>query len=133
MEKLNFTDLKVEKERRFNLLIDKSRMFFAFSNDQFRAGLEKIGFDKETEKIVSIGHGGYMPKSEVENYLSGAGEINAWFKGATKSMKEEHILYELNNHECFYTGSIEYAKQVLPYSKKDIIAVYQKHRANYEH
>ena len=131
MKKLNFTDLKVKKEQKYNELIDNCRVFFAFNNEQFKKGIEKCEL-KEGEKVISIGNGGYMPKKNVENWIQGQKDIEIWFKNATKSMKEDHILYELNNHECFYTGSIEDAKDDLPYSEKMILDVFRKNRHLYE-
>jgi len=43
------------------------------------------------------------------------------------------VLYELNNHECFYTGDIDDAMDVLgeDYSREYVREVYFKHRDRY--
>ena len=46
-----------------------------------------------------------------------------------KQAKDEHITFELANHECYYTGSIEDAMRVLPYDRKDVVKVFIRERA----
>lgn len=132
MEKLNFSELREQKEQKYSALLDECRIFFAFNDEQFAEGISKINFVKGEEKLVSIGAGGFMPKSCVERFVSGQKEIDKWFKNATKKMKDEHILYELANHECFYTGDISDAVRVLPYTEKQIAEVFHKHRNEYD-
>ena len=44
-------------------------LFFAFSNEQLKEGLKKVGLeDNETNKIVSIGAGGYLRKDRREDF-----------------------------------------------------------------
>jgi len=128
--KANFNQLKSEKQVKYNNLMDECKVFWAFSNEQFTEGIAKCEL-LEGEKVISIGAGGYMPKKHMQSFIEGQKSIEKWFKNAIKTMKEEHILYELNNHECFYTGSIEDAVSVLPYSEKMILDIYRKHAANY--
>jgi len=132
MEKLNFSELREQKERRYGELLNECRIFFAFNDEQFNDGLKKISFVREEEKLVSIGAGGFMPRSCIEKFISGQKEINKWFRSSVKEMKEDHILYELINYECFYTGDISEAARVLPYKEKQILEVYHKHKNKYE-
>lgn len=130
--KTNFNQLRSEKQVKYNNLMDEFKVFWAFNNKQFNEGIAKCEL-LEGEKVVSIGAGGYIPKKNVQSFIDGQKSIEKWFKNAMKTMKEEHILYELNNHECFYTGSIESAANVLPYSKKMVLDVYRKHAANFNY
>ncbi len=130
--KTNFNQLVSEKQVKYNNLMDEFKVFWAFNNEQFNEGIAKCEL-LEGEKVVSIGAGGYIPKKNVQSFIDGQKSIEKWFKNAMKTMKEEHILYELNNHECFYTGSIESAANVLPYSKKMVLDVYRKHAANFNY
>lgn len=130
--KTNFNQLISEKQVKYNNLMDEFKVFWAFNNKQFNEGIAKCEL-LEGEKVVSIGAGGYIPKKNVQSFIDGQKSIEKWFKNAMKTMKEEHILYELNNHECFYTGSIESAANVLPYSKKMVLDVYRKHAANFNY
>jgi len=129
MELLNYQELKEEKGVKMNDLFSTCLVFFAFSNDQF----EKNKTPKnEGEKYVSIGHGGYMPQSKVQNLISGQKEIEKWYKIELKKTKsnEADILNELNNYECFYTGDIDDAVSALSdrYTKEEVQAVYKKNR-----
>lgn len=130
--KTKFNQLVSEKQVKYNNLMDEFKVFWAFNNEQFNEGIAKCEL-LEGEKVVSIGAGGYIPKKNVQSFIDGQKSIEKWFKNAMKTMKEEHILYELNNHECFYTGSIESAANVLPYSKKMVLDVYRKHAANFNY
>lgn len=43
--------------------------FFAFNEEQFKEGMNKIGLNEnDTDKIVSIGLGGYVLKSKIEDF-----------------------------------------------------------------
>lgn len=108
-------------------------LFWAFSNEQFKEGAESSPL-KEGEKYVSIGAGGYMPKGNVDRWITGMRDIEAWKKAEVKKNKSEQeatILYELNNYECFYTGDIEDALPVLKdlgFTEKQVKTVYHKNR-----
>lgn len=120
-----YTDIREEEQARFDQLITDCRVFFAFSNAQFEEGKTPLN---DGDKYVSIGGGGYMPKSMMQQYVDGANQIEAWSKSEieTRNLQEDEILYELNNHECFYTGSIE-AVLFLPYTREEILKVYREH------
>jgi hypothetical protein len=64
----------------------------------------------------------------VVSYWDGKKKHKKELKDA-KQAKEEAILYELKNHECFYTGSIEDVVDLFNgvYSKKDILTVFKKY------
>lgn len=125
----NHIELKKEKQTKFDNLLTDCKVFFAFSNEQFEKNKTEL---KEGEKYVSIGGGGYMPKSYVQTYLDGSKEIEKWYKKTIKEGKQQdaEILYELNNHECFYTGSIEDVLY-LPYSREKIMKVYNENYKKY--
>ena len=75
-----------------------------------------------------------MPKSNVRRFIDGQKENSDWEKKEIKSAREakaEHILYELSNHECFYTNDISDAMSVLPYPKKDVLKVFSQYREEY--
>lgn len=121
-------EIKKQAQDKRTILFNNVGLFFAFSNDQFHENKTPL---KEGEKYVSIGAGGYMPKSKVKDYLEGSKLINQWEKTEIKKLKdgkELHILHELRNHECFYTCDIEDAANVLPYPRKDVWKVFLKYR-----
>jgi len=59
-------------------------------------------------------------------------EIEKWQKTEVKKAKaEEVILYDLNNYECFYTGDITNALEVLEslgYTPEQVRGVYHKNQ-----
>lgn len=105
---MTIIELKKEREAKHTALFKDCALFWAFSNEQFAEGKAKHPIE-EGEKYVSIGAGGYMPKSNVGKFNSGMKEIQRWFNQATKDEKTRKALirYELNNHEATYTGEIE--------------------------
>jgi hypothetical protein len=118
-------ELKKEQEEKFSSLFKECGVFFAFSNKQFDEGKTPL---KEGEEYVSIVNGGYMPESNTEAFKKGFQEILSWFKSEAKNIEREHIVYELNNYECFYTGDLEDAFSALPYSQERITEVYNEVR-----
>ena len=84
-------------------------MAFAFSNEQFKDGMEKLGFDvKDTKKILSIGGGGFIRRSDSDAYGAMFERINAEEDEARKN--EDYLFqmfsYELANHEYCYTWDL---------------------------
>jgi len=103
---MNLHEIKQQKEDKVSTLIKESGMFFAFSNQQFE---ENKTPKAEGEKYVHLFAGAYLPKSKLNVYLDGMDAINKWFKEAIKDSKlrREHIIYELSNHEAWYSGDVE--------------------------
>lgn len=127
---MTIEEIKKEAQNKFSALFEECGVFFAFSNEQFEENKTPL---QEGEKYVSMGAGGYMPKSKVEDYLNGSAEITKWEKSEIKKEKdgvEKHILHELYNHECFYVNSIEDVLW-LPYPRKKIMDVFNKNKAAY--
>lgn len=126
---VNITDLKVEKQNKVDALITSCRVFFAFSNEQFTSNMPTL---EEGDKIVSMGAGGYLPKSQVQNWIDGMDAIGKWYKGATKSIKlrKQNIAYELSNHEAYYTGDISDTLDALgeDYTREEVLEVFYKER-----
>lgn len=121
-------DIKKQRENRYTELMNSCRVFWAFSDEQFYANKTELA---EGDKYVSIGAGGYMPKSQVENYIQGAKDIKKWFAKTvkeTKGARRAHIVYELGNYECFYTGDISEALDALGsgYTRAEVLKVYHE-------
>lgn len=127
-------ELKKEKEQKVTALINESLMFFAFSNEQFAANKTPL---QEGEKYVSIGAGGYMPKSKVSVYIDGIATIEKWYKAAVKAnnARRDNIVYELNNHESYYTHDIEDALNALggDYTSTEVTAVFNQTVNQFNH
>jgi len=131
MKAINYQEIKVEKQKRYDALLKECKIFWAFSNEQFMENKTEL---KEGEKYVSIGAGGYMPKGYVTAFVDGQKDIEKWSKNEIKQSKQEEaeIAYELCNFECYYTGSIEDVIGALPnYTPEQIQAVYDKNKKGY--
>jgi hypothetical protein len=120
--------LKQERQEKTSLVISECQMFFAFSNKQFEEGKPKL---KEGDKYVHLGAGTYMPKSNVDKWIEKSKEIDKWYKSEVKKNKQEEqeILYELRNHEAFYTCDIEETfKSLEGYTLEQVREVYNKYK-----
>ena len=82
---MNIAEIKAEKEKRWDDLITESSIFFAFSDKQFHENKTPL---QEGEKYVSIGAGGYIPKSKLKQFEDGIKTINKWYKAAIKENKQ---------------------------------------------
>jgi hypothetical protein len=122
--------LQEEREQKTTELLATTRTFFAFSTQQFE---ENKTEKEEQEKYVSTGYGAYMPKSQADNYMQGLERIAREFDQDIQAndLRAKYILYELNNHECFYTGDIEdaHASLVGTYTREEVAQVYKDYRA----
>lgn len=131
---MKYQEIKTKKDKTdTNKLFTDLGIFWAFSNEQFDQGYAKVKPTmQEGEKLTSIGAGGYIPTSRVQAFLDGMKAIEKSFKQGIKNAKarNEHILYELNNHESFYTGSIEHALIALgdDYTAEEVTAVYKEYK-----
>lgn len=128
---MTYQEIKDKKQKDYNELFNSLGVFWAFSNEQFKEGYDKVKPTmEEGEKLVSIGAGGYIPKHNVEALITGTKAIDETFKQQIKDAKarETHILYELNNHEAYYTGTIEETLEALgdDYTAEEVQAVYKK-------
>lgn len=114
-----------------NALMDTCQVFWAFSNAQFAEGKAKINL-QEGEKLIDIGAGGFMPAKNKHMYLDGMKAIYLAFKEAMSDAKarKAHILYQLNNHEAYYTRSIEDTLDALgdDFSRDEVQAVFKNNK-----
>lgn len=139
MKKQSVETLKEEYTRKYNEGINKSGVFWAFSNEQFE---ENRTHKRKTLKnnsamfknYLSIGCGGYihkLDKPKLDNFLTNiAPKLKQEF---VKNVdRNDYILYELINHECFYTHCIEDAYNILKsyfadITEEEIGEIYYKH------
>ncbi len=99
----------LEMKARHQKEVEAFPMAFAFNNEQFKEGMEKLGFDvKDTQKVLSIGGGGFIRRSDSDAYGTMFKRINA---EETEARKNDDYLfqmfsYELSNHEYYYTWDL---------------------------
>jgi len=123
---MNANDIK---NKQVNELVTEVKMFFAFSNEQFIKNKTPL---KDGDKYLSIGAGGYMPKSNLNAFNTGMKKIQATFKKAMQDQKarKAHIAYELNNHEAYYTNNIESTLDALgsDFTSQEVLNVFDGRR-----
>ena len=82
---------------------------FAFGDKQFKEMMSKWGLDADNDedlkKIVSIGAGGYLRKTDVPAFEEMCERHNKEIQAFKKDEKEfiAGIVYELHNHEYGYS------------------------------
>lgn len=117
--------LKKKHQQEFN----EFPMFFAFSDKQFKEGMATLGLkENETDKIFSIGNGGFYRKSDAPAFhemlirhdreMQEAIDNDATGDGFIREMFE----YELANHEYGYTMSLEDTLNALDLTYEEIEA-----------
>lgn len=100
---------------------------FAFDDEQFKKGLEKLGLsENETDKLIYLGDNIYLkrtdlPKVEEVNKRHKE-EIEREIKADVVGDKfiKDMFLYEMNNHEYGYTNEIEPILEVLNITEYDL-------------
>ena len=128
---ITYKQIKKNQEVEVSELLNKHKIFFAFNENQLLEGMKKAGA-KEKSELTSLGGGAIALKTEAKAFLDAMEQLDKKHKKElkdAKQAKEEAILYELKNHECFYTGSIESVVDLFNgvYSKKEILTVFKKH------
>lgn len=122
---MKYREIRILENSEYNKILKECSVFWAFDKKQFEENKTLLEGD---DKYVSIGCGGFMPRSKTEELRERLDELDIKIENLIKKNKQEenHILYELVNHECFYIRSITEAEMVLPYSHEQILNVYQK-------
>lgn len=99
----------------------------AFSKEQFREQMEKWGLsENDTDKVVSIGYGCFIRKSDAEAF----NEMNARHRKEEKDaiaadetgegFIKGMFYYELANHEYGYTGDDEDAIHACGFAIREV-------------
>lgn len=119
-----YKELKEKQQKR----VDSFPMKFAFSDEQFNKAMHELGLEpNDTDKIISIGGGGFILKSDLKAF-------EELFDTIDKEMKEEiekdktgehfikdMFLYELENHEFGYTKELDDTLEALDLTKNEIL------------
>lgn len=115
-----YTQLKQRQEKDLN---DFKGIFFAFNNDQFKEGMQKIGLTvADTKQIYSLGAGGYIRKDRSADFHAMMDRHAAERKQLKKnaSILLDALVYELQNHEYCISGDTDPALDALGFTKEDI-------------
>ena len=98
-------------------------IFFAFNQEQFKEGMEKVRLTiSDTKEIFSLGAGGYIRKDKSKDFED---MLERHTKERQELKKEEKTLlsalvYELQNHEYCISGDTEPALNALGFTKDEI-------------
>lgn len=124
---MNLIDLKKAKDEAISKAIKDHKVFFAFSNEQFEESKTEL---QPNEKYVRLKGGGFIPELQFNSFIKEMVKVQDDFKKAVEenNLKEKHIIYELQNYECFYTMDPTEAINALSdfYSEKEILEVFSK-------
>ena len=94
---MTYQEYTDKRQKEFNEL----PVFFAFSNEQFREAMQERGLtEKDTDKVYSLGCGGYYLKSDSEiirAYFSKPDELSELMKDY--DFCKSAVYYEMCNHE----------------------------------
>lgn len=130
----NIQDLQAAKKATYDKLINDCGVFFAFSTEQFHANKTPLA---EGEKYIHFGAGGYMPKSQKEKFFAGMDEAEKAYKKALKANRtllDADIVYNLANHECYYTYDITPVIQLMKgiATPRQIQKVFDREKAKHD-
>lgn len=112
--------LKAKQSKEFNAF---EGIFFAFSNEQFVEGMQKVGLTvNDTDKICSLGAGGYMLKSQREAFRTMIDRQEMERKEFRKDQKNllDALVYELRNHEYCITYDASDALDALELDRDEV-------------
>lgn len=113
---MNYLEIKQRQEIELNAF----PMFFAFSDKQFKEGVEKLGASPEN-KLIKLPGGGFILKKDMQKFEDMLDKFDRQMKDAMKDRDFlcDAIGYELNNHEYSYTGNAKPALDVLGITLKN--------------
>lgn len=120
----SYHEMKEHQQKEFNAF----PLAFAFNEDQFEQGMNRLGLDvSETDKVYGIGAGGFMRKSDSEAFHEMLDrlhkETHDAFMNNGQEWAEKAFYYELTNHEYCITLDTEPALYDCGFSLDEVKAV----------
>jgi hypothetical protein len=100
---MNYQEMKDKHRKRVN----NFPTFFAFSDKEFAEGMKKLGLNPDdTDKILKIGGGGFIRKSDSKAFADMVDSFNSDLKMLLNDDNAlyDALVYELENHEYCITG-----------------------------
>ncbi len=105
-----YAAMKARHQERVNAL----PLMFAFSQQQFNEGMEKLGLEpSDVGKITSIGAGGFIRKGDIALFHDTMESLSVEAQAAIDEDQDgngfikDMFLYELANHEYCITYDLE--------------------------
>ena len=117
----------LELTRRQQEEVNAFPMKFAFSDEQFKQGMDDLGLNEEdTDKITIIDHNGFTRKTDKKAYEEMIERLTNELDTAISNDKtgenfiKDMFSYELGNHEFGYTRDLTDTLDSLGYTEQDI-------------
>ena len=121
--KNKYDEIKEKHQKRVN----EFPLMFAFNQEQFENGMKKWGLEpNDTDKIYSIGGGGFIRKADLEAYNKLWNDIRKEHNELIKADKtgegyiKDMFVSELENHEYAYTYELDDTLDALELTIEDI-------------
>lgn len=118
-----YTQLKESQQREVNSYLEKYA-FFAFNEEQFANGLQKLGIEKDQKGVlVSLGGtGGYILKERAKGFKELMDRLDSEKKAALTDPEFAYNMFytELANHEYGWTGDAWETLDALGITWKDL-------------
>lgn len=129
METIQGLHNKLKKD--IDELLNNYGAFFAFGKKQFDEQ------KKEGVKYINGGAGIIIPKSKYQEFITKLDKLQDDHQNYilnNKKLKNKYILYQLLNHEAFYTGDYYETFKILGkgYTLQEVQKIYNLNRAKYE-
>ena len=120
---MKYNELRQKQQKE----VDEFPFGFAFSNEQFKEMMEKFGLtENDTDKIYSIGAGGYIRKSDADAMHEMFTRHEKERQQAIENDKDssgyiyEMFRYELDNHEYCITYDLEPTLRALGLTEEEV-------------
>lgn len=126
---MTYEEINEQQQQKVDALLKECRVFFAFSNKQFEENKTPL---EDGEKYLRLPAGGFVPKNSANNLLTGLEDLKKWKKETIKRQKleEKAIIYELYNHECFYTNDCTPVIDLFPDKEELIYKLFYNEKVN---
>ena len=111
-----------EVKNRHQKRVNDFPLGFAFSNEQFKNMMEKWGLtENDTDKIVSIDGGGFLRKTDIEEYNKMWTDKDLIEQDKTgDGYIKDMFVSELENHEYGYTYELDDTLNALELTREQI-------------
>lgn len=124
MRRVNEYQALMEKQQEeFN----KFPIKFAYNDKQFKESMNELGLtENDTDKVVATSAGGFMRKTDVDEYVRLGNKFAKELEDAIENDKtgrgfvKDMFAYELANHEYAYTRDLTDTLEVLGYTIEEI-------------
>jgi hypothetical protein len=117
---MNHAELKAKHSKEFG---EFDGIFWAFNEEQFLEGMNKVGLEPDqTSMLLRLPGGGFMLKSRREAFSALCARHEAERKELKrdKSRLLDALIYELNNHEYTYTNDPTQALESLGLTQETV-------------